>query len=363
MKLALKELLYNKKKYLLIEAVIILLMFMVLFLSGLAEGLGLAVRSGIQTIPAEYFLVSDTAENLITVSNLESTVLEQAEAMIDGKVAPLDIQRMYLAKENSDEKLDITYFAIPAGSFLEPEVFEGNGFSKSTTENQIILDDNFQAEGIMVGDIVKDSSTDIEFKVVGFSKDQMYGHTSVGFITTESYTKLRQELNPNYKQTYHALAIQANALDNIQLDGTEIVSKTDIIENLPGYTAEQSTIQMIIWVLVIASGAILGVFYYIITLQKEKQFGVMKAIGLGMGKISAIVCSQVCFVACVGACVANLLTFCMVVVLPQTMPFYLDGLYACIVTVAFILISLVSSLLSVGRIAHIDPIKSIGGAE
>ena len=31
-----------------------------------------------------------------------------------------------MVKENSDEKLDITYFAIPAGSFLEPEVFEGH---------------------------------------------------------------------------------------------------------------------------------------------------------------------------------------------------------------------------------------------
>ena len=134
MKLALKELLYNRKKYLLIEAVIVLLMFMVLFLSGLAEGLGLAVRSGIQTIPAEYFLVSDTAENLITVSNLENTVLAQAEAMTDGKVAPLDIQRMYLVKENSDEKLDITYFAIPAGSFLEPEVFEGRDYSRGYCE-------------------------------------------------------------------------------------------------------------------------------------------------------------------------------------------------------------------------------------
>ncbi len=363
MKLALKELFYSKKKYLLIEAVIVLLMFMVLFLSGLAEGLGLAVRSGIQTIPAEYFLVSDTAENLITVSNLESAVLEQAEALTDGKAAPLDIQRMYLEKENSDEKLDITYFAIPAGSFLEPEVFEGSGFSGSTDGNQIILDDNFQAEGISVGDIVRDSSTDMEFEVAGFAKDQMYGHTSVGFITTESYTKLRQELNPNYEPTYHAIVVQGSAPDNIQIEGTEVVSKADIIENLPGYTAEQSTIQMIIWVLVIASAAILGVFYYIITLQKEKQFGVMKAIGLGMGKISAVVCSQVCFVACAGACVANLLTFGMAAVLPQTMPFYLDGMFACIVTVSFILISLASSLLSVGRIAHIDPIKSIGGAE
>lgn len=363
MKLALKELFYSRKKYLLIEAVVVLLMFMVLFLSGLAEGLGLAVRSGIQMIPAEHFLISDTAENLITVSNMDSRVLEQAKDVADGEVAPLDIQRMYLVKENSGEKLDVTYFAIPAGSFLEPEVFEGSGFSKNVARSQIILDDNFQAEGIAVGDIVKDSSTDMEFEVAGFSRDQMYGHTSVGFITTDSYTKLRQELNPNYEQTYHAVVVQGSIPDHIRIDGTEIVSKADIIENLPGYTAEQSTIQMIIWVLVIASAAILGVFYYIITLQKEKQFGVMKAIGFGMGKISAIVCSQVCFVACTGACAAFLCTLGMAAVLPQTMPFYLDGMYACIVTVAFILISLASSLLSVSRIAHIDPIKSIGGAE
>ena len=75
MKLAWKELVYSKKKYLLIEVIIILLMFMVLFLSGLANGLGRAVCAAIDNIPADYFLVSDTAENLITVSSLEISVL------------------------------------------------------------------------------------------------------------------------------------------------------------------------------------------------------------------------------------------------------------------------------------------------
>lgn len=64
MQLAWKELIYGKKKYILIELLIILLMFMVLFLSGLAEGLGRAVVSGIDSMDADYFLLSDSAESL-----------------------------------------------------------------------------------------------------------------------------------------------------------------------------------------------------------------------------------------------------------------------------------------------------------
>ena len=54
-KLARKELIHNWKKYLLVEIVIVLMMFMVLFLSGLVNGLGRAVSSGIDNIDARAF--------------------------------------------------------------------------------------------------------------------------------------------------------------------------------------------------------------------------------------------------------------------------------------------------------------------
>lgn len=48
---------------------------------------------------------------------------------------------------------------------------------------------------------------------------------------------------------------------NKVIDGTEIVDKATIIENIPGYQAEQITINMILWVLVLVSAAVSGVFF------------------------------------------------------------------------------------------------------
>ena len=213
MKLAWKELVYGKKKYLLIELLIVLLMFMVLFLSGLAEGLGRAVISGIDNMDADYFLLSDSAEDLITVSNLDTDVYEQLAVQTDAELTVLDIQRMYLSRQGDAEKLNITYFAIEAGGFLEPSVTEGVQFADSTVENPILLDDDFTLEGIEIGDTVLDSSTELEFTVIGFVEDQMYGHTSIGFITTDTYTKLRTLLNPMYEKEYHAIAVRGGNND------------------------------------------------------------------------------------------------------------------------------------------------------
>ena len=77
-----------------IEVLIVLLMFMVLFLSSLAEGLERAVISGIDNMDADYFLLSDSAEDLITVSNLDMDVYEQLTAQTNAELAVLDIQRI-----------------------------------------------------------------------------------------------------------------------------------------------------------------------------------------------------------------------------------------------------------------------------
>lgn len=363
MRLALKELLYNWKKYLLIELITILLMFMVLFLSGMANGLGRAVSAAIEEIDATYFLISDSSEDLITVSNLDVEVLETLKEQTTSELATLNIQRMFIEAKDEDDKENITYFAIDKESFLDPEVFEGVNLTNSDVSNPIVLDDDFQAHGIVLGDVIVDSATDMEFTVVGFAKDQMYGHTSVGFITTESFTELRTILNPMYQQTYNTIVIKSDDISSIDIDDAQLDDKDTIIKNLPSYQAEQTTITMIVWVLVVVSAMIIGIFNYILTLQKEKQFGVMKAIGFSMAKITNIIVCQVGLSACFGVAVAIALTYGMSAGLPQTMPYYLANMSIVLDSAVFVLISVISSLLSVIKVSAIDPIKSIGGAE
>ena len=53
------------------------MIFMVVFLSGLANGLGWAINASVEKTDAEYFIMSTDAEKLISVSNVDTEVLEQ----------------------------------------------------------------------------------------------------------------------------------------------------------------------------------------------------------------------------------------------------------------------------------------------
>ena len=370
MKNALKELRYYWKKYLLVGLIIILLMFMVLFLTGLVRGLGRAVSSGVESTPANYFILQEEAEGLITVSNIPKDSLNKIQSLTDTKSFGLDIQRMYLQTEESDEKTDIVYFAIDPKEDLSPDIISGDSLSKNSSEHEIVLNDDFM-ETVNLGDNVLDSSTGLSFKVVGFTKDKMYGHVSVGYISKDTYSKLMTDINPLYQPSTHALALtlddkSASDLskklkEEIDSKSYVLLSKEDVVLKLPGYQAEQMTITMVVWVLLLIAALILAIFFYIINLQKMKEFGIMKAIGISGGELVRFIVSEVFLVAFIGTIIADILVYAMASALPNTMPFYLQNNEIALVSVSFILISLVGSLASIIRVAKLDPVQVIGG--
>jgi putative ABC transport system permease protein len=367
--LAWKELKHNKVRYALIMVLLTLMIFLVLFLSGLAKGLSAATSSAIDNASADYYILEDSADNLIPRSSLTEEEFNKIKEFISN-ATPININRSAATRNDDTTKLDITYMGIDTEDFLMPKVIEGNGV---TGEGQIVLNNSFMEEGFQLGDRLKDAQTGYEMEVVGFTKNQMYGHSSIGVISLNTYEEIQKLYTGRDTIPYQAAAIKLNGSDKNyteiknyvenDLKETILLPKSEVISHIPGHSQEQSTILMMLVFLLLISSFIVGVFFYVTTMQKIPQFGVLKAVGAKMSTLVWSLTAQVLLLAGISMIVGNILTFAMASVLPPTMPFVLAPVNAALVSVLFILISLLTSLFSMAKVARVDALTAIGGNE
>lgn len=363
MKIAWNEITYQPKKFVLIEILIALLMFMVVFLSGLTNGLGRSVSAQIDNFgPLNYILSKDSDKN-IPFSSITPEDTEEIEKIDGIAYSGLFIQRATIAQTEGSSTLDITYFAIENNGqeILTPKTSGTGARISDLKENEVILDSSFQDEGIQLGDEVIDKASKQKLTVIAFAQDAKYGYSEIGFVNSETYTGMRRKADPNFQWRAQTL-VTPDSVTSSDLTGDLVVAdREQIIDNIPGYKAQNLTLRMITWVLLIASSAILGVFFYILTLQKLKQFGVLKAIGMPMSRITYIQLSQLTIVSLIGVAIGLGLAALVNPLLPPTVPAFITPQDNITISASFILTSLLCGALSLLKIKKVDPIEVIGG--
>ncbi|OFT80513.1 ABC transporter permease [Granulicatella sp. HMSC30F09] len=360
MKIAWNEIKYQPKKFILIEVLIVIMMFMVIFLSGLTNGLGRIIMAQIDTFGDVQYILSKDSEGVIPYSTLTSSELTEIEDLHLEEQTGLVIQRSTFMKEDEEGSQDVTFFAMDTYKNLTIKAEDGY-VAANLSDNEVILDESYKAKGIHVGDTIKDKTSDILLKVVAFAQDAKYGHSSVAFISSKTLEEMRQKKNPNYTwQPQAIITSQAVTADDLS-EQLMVSNKQQIINKIPGYTATNMILKTMTWVLLIASAAILGVFFYILALQKLKQFGVLKAIGMSMGEITRIQLSQVGILSIIGIGIGLGLALALTPFLPVSMPFYMKAEDNAVISVSFIVISIICGALSLLKIKKVDPIEVIGG--
>ncbi|MFC3928556.1 ABC transporter permease [Streptococcus caprae] len=354
------EVRFHWKKYLLIELLIVLMMYMVVFLTGLAGGLAEQSSGVLEAMPAEAFVLSEDAKGLLADSSISQDQKQQVEEELDRETIPFSVERSAMAPKDSEDKLDVVYLAVEADSELVPEILSGSGLK--ATENGVLLSQSFEEEGLEVGDVVKDRKSELELKVVGFVPSQSYTFAPVAYITAETLTAMKTAQNPAYQESVQALALLEKP-GQVTIKDLSLLSRGDLIGNVPGYTAQQLTINLISIVLLVVSAAILGIFFYIISLQKRQQFGIMRAVGLSSGEIIGQQFLQGFFLALVGVLMGNGLALLTMSLLPDKVPVAVDLTSSIIASASFVGMAILSILISCLQILKIDPVKIIGGGE
>lgn len=140
----------------------------------------------------------------------------------------------------------------------------------------------------------------------------------------------------------------------------EAVSIENFVENLPGYTAQNLTLNFMITFLFIISATVIGIFLYVITLQKTNLFGVLKAQGFTNGYLAKVVLAQTFMISLIGTLIGLALTLITGAFLPNAVPVAFNPVTLIIYGLVLIVVSLIGSLFSILTIRKVDPLKAIG---
>jgi putative ABC transport system permease protein len=371
MYLAIREIRFAKVRYSLIAAIMLLVAFLVLFVTGLAQGLAYDNAASIQNMNATHFVMEKDSNHRFTRSQIKEQALTQAEAIVgQNNVQPLGVRMTTVTAEASTLKLDVTLLAVKPEGWLMPSVIEGNTLAMKS-EGQVLVDDKLKDSGIRIGTVIVDQTSGMKWTVSGFVTQQSFSHSPAVFLSDRDWQQLQLVSSTrsgasgtDIDKTYSAVAIHADEAQAKRLAAAlpdaEIVTKSEAVSAIPGYKEEQGSLKMMIAFLFVISAFVLAVFFYVITIQKSSQFGILKAIGTRTTYLLLSVTLQVLLLCAGSLIISVMLVLGVKALLPSGMPFQLNASTLAISCGAFLVMSLAGSLFSVWKVARIDALDAIG---
>ena len=152
--------------------------------------------------------------------------------------------------------------------------------------------------------------------------------------------------------------LQGRDLDGARGEGWRIVTKQEGFNNIEGVQAQQSTVDALRYMGLLIGAMVIGVFFYVITLQKVSLLGILKAIGAPGLYLVAQGLFQVIVVCVLGAVLAvglALLTE-VTVLSSDTIPIRFTTGAMATSSISVVIAGVVGSLLSARQVASVDPI-------
>lgn len=353
--LAWSELKKNKLRFSLITAILVLVSFLVFFLSGLATGLANLNREAVDKWQAEGIILTEESDTSLPQSSFLVEAIgnvKEAEIAIIGQLNTI--------ASNGSNKKNISLFGISADEFIMPEVTAGKIFSN---EHEVIASDALKNDGFELGDSLHLASSDVTLTIVGFTDQARFNAAPVVYLPFDELQNIKfgeaVEMN---KDRVNGLIVRSSSLDTITVPGDfELIEMENFIQKLPGYTEQNMTLKFMIYFLFIISAAIVAIFLYVLTVQKISMFGVMKAQGISNGYLARSVIAQTFLLSAIGVSIGFTLTITAGKFLPSAVPvsFHLGTLLMC--GLVLITVAIAGALISVWTIVKIDPLEAIGG--
>jgi len=375
--IALRDLKFAKGRFLLMGLVVALVAFLTALLSGLASGLIKNNISGLIELDVTHLAFEYNNKPSYRNSMIDREMWESWRAT-EGVIQAEPIGHiMFNARMMNDDPLDdVVLWGIEPGSFLEPEVIEGEGLGR--VENGVIISELLVERGLKLGDHFILDRVLTELEVVGIVGEYNIGHVPIIYTPMRKWQEATYgppggpppgEQLPDILYDYASIiALQLAPDMNPQTiadtdieQGTLTIDKQSAYEASSGYKEEIMTVRLIQVFLIVISAIVIGAFFTVWTIQRTREIGLVKALGGSNWYLLRDAMGQVLILMIAGTLLGTLVSLWVGQKFAEAgSSFVLDlgTIFAsgCLLIVAGVF----GSALSVGLITKVDPIIALG---
>jgi putative ABC transport system permease protein len=377
--LAFKEIWRNKGRFFLFSLVITLITTLVLFIAALAEGLAEANKQYLEEINAELLAFQQNVQLSVATSRIGFSKLNDIER-VDGVQAagPVGLSSGTLVFPDGREDLNVSLIGLEAGKPGMPAIVEGDGLLINRGSDVVIDKNVADRAGVRMGD-------QITIKTIQGTKEQFYPLNVVGvaeksqylfqpsiFLPYRTWDQIRPQGgagSPLVETISNMVAVQLKpgfaenqVAQNIanQVRDLEVVDVKTAYESLPGYQAQQSTLNTQRGFTLLIGVLVIGGFFQIQMLQKVPQIGVLKAIGTSNLIIATAVVAQIVLVTTFGVLLGVITTLALAAGIPSSVPVVFNGPSVAIAIVTLLAIGPIGGLVSVRLAVSVEPLIALG---
>lgn len=374
--LAIKEVIRNRGRFLMVALVIALITVLVLFIAALGEGLSDANRQYVANLDAQLIVFLEKSDYSITASRLETNTIK-AVRRIEGVADAGPIYTSNTEIVSLPEPLKISMLGVEAGRPGMPPLLEGRYFRGGEAREAVMDMSVAQRTNLKIGDLIEIRSTqgtEDEFftlTIVGLVDKQAYFFQPTIFVPPSTWELIRPQSEADLgSDTPYPNIIAVKLQDPAQVDemksllservpNIEVADIETTISNIPGYSAQQGTVQtqgaftLLIGILVI------GGFFQIQVLQKVPQIGVLKAIGSSNFVVGLSAVIQIVIVTAMGVGIGAGLNYLFSLGLPPTIPLAFNGARSLFAIALLLFIGPFGGLVSIIYAVRIEPLKAL----
>ncbi len=350
-------------RFALLSLAVGLLVILLLFFQAVAGTLTSGLTGGLESSSAEILVYDSRARQNPANSQIPLSIVgDVGDVAGVASVSPIGLS-VFTGTADGTE-LDVQLVGSDASGPSMPSTIAEGRLPQASGE--ALFSGSAFDDPIEIGEMVR--VEDINFEVVGTADDAAFNVLPTLYVPFDDYAAVSQhragvpiDVDPSLLGvTVIDEADPAAVASEITkaIEGFEALERSAAVDALPGVDQITQSFNILYVLLYIVVAIVTGVFFLILTVQKQDALVLLRAVGASRGDVVISVLSQVLVVISVGAAVGTAVTAGLLYVTRDVFGASLDPSTTAASVAAIVVLGFLASIGAVRRVLAIDPVQA-----